>query len=494
MYSLNFPESVSHRSGERFKIICLFCYTFLTSGAYVVGRAAADSLFLSRIGSAQLPKMYLLSAGLLILCSVVYGSLARRFALKSSVLVCLGLLVSSSLLGYGAILYCEQSAFVLVGLYLLAELRGGLNTIHYKTLTSDLLPHDCRRRTVGILGASATLAAIVLGGVCAYCVRQLGTPQLLCITAGLELLAAIPISLLSHLEPDQTSIDEPTPDERPKFFDDSGQDLLLRSSSQEDRNRSRLTYIGSIGALMASMVMVSTFIEYQWKVSGAASFAGKEDELAAYFGLFYVVVNVLTGAVQLLLTGRVLRSIGTHYSLIVLPVALLAGISTIAFNWSTHGLFVVLTCLKGCDVIKRGINNPALLMLYSPLNASVRRRAIVWITGIVKPFSEAASAIIILLLAHYGTPELLVVAIVIFLVCWIRFAIRILPAQSQLCIKDAIRDNDEQHKRLFQLLETIEADYNSEAIGQDPTTIGHIHALGTAERKSSLVHILHESP
>jgi hypothetical protein len=51
---------------------------------------------------------------------------------------------------------------------------------------------------------------------------------------------------------------------------------------------------------------------------------------------------------------------------------------------------------KGCDVFRRSINDPATLLLYSPFSNGLRRQAITFVSGIVKPAAEAVAAVLIL--------------------------------------------------------------------------------------------------
>ena len=54
---------------------------------------------------------------------------------------------------------------------------------------------------------------------------------------------------------------------------------------------------------------------------------------------------------------------------------------------------------KGCDVLKRSLNDPAILLLYVPLSNGLRRQAIAVVAGIVTPSCEAAAALLIIAFA-----------------------------------------------------------------------------------------------
>jgi len=69
------------------KMVLAFCYAFSTAGAYVVGRSAADALFLARAGTAWLPLMCFLSACTVELLAVVFLHFATGRSLKQVILL-----------------------------------------------------------------------------------------------------------------------------------------------------------------------------------------------------------------------------------------------------------------------------------------------------------------------------------------------------------------------------------------------------------------------
>ena len=151
-----------------------------------------------------------------------------------------------------------------------------------------------------------------------------------------------------------------------------------------------------IAILVAITVLVGTLIEFQWKTSVAVSFATNEDQMTRYFGFFHAAVNLVTGLIQVLLTGRLAHRLGTRTSLVVLPMTLLASTLGVLFASVDRVVLTAITRAKGCDVVKRSINDPAILMLYTPLSNGPRRQAITFVSGIVKPSAEAVAALLII--------------------------------------------------------------------------------------------------
>ena len=59
-------------------------------------------------------------------------------------------------------------------------------------------------------------------------------------------------------------------------------------------------------------------------------------------------------------------------------------------------MFWCLTVARGCDVLRRGLTDTALNILYWPLGPTMRRQVIALNGGWVKPLTEALSAILLI--------------------------------------------------------------------------------------------------
>lgn len=90
--------------GEYFKVSLLFLYFFCTVAASILGRTAADALFLSRFDNAALSGMYLPQAATMILTSLVFQRYAHRVRIERllyGLLPAVALLILVSRIGVG---------------------------------------------------------------------------------------------------------------------------------------------------------------------------------------------------------------------------------------------------------------------------------------------------------------------------------------------------------------------------------------------------------
>ncbi len=176
----------------------LFCFAFVTAGAYVVVRTVADALFLTHVGVQHLPTMHLIATSLVVAMTVLSLSWGNRPRSLSSTL----LLLAFATLAVPLLERFSGDSVVMIGtLYVLAQLHGTVGTILITILLNEHFHGNAPPRVFGIVAAGATCAAIAFGSGLAAAVSWVGPLNLLYMVVALDLLAMIPIGLLSAQSP-----------------------------------------------------------------------------------------------------------------------------------------------------------------------------------------------------------------------------------------------------------------------------------------------------
>lgn len=389
----------------------LFSYGFGSAAAYVLARTIADSAFLSHIGTAHLPALYMLSAGIVALFSMAYGEFVRHSRLKTLVLLTLFVLAATSAAMPIVMRRFADSLTVFAVVYLIAQVRGSLGTIQYATLLNEQFAHRSPERVVGLIGAGATLAGITMGLAIGLVADHVDVEALMYLTAGIDLLTMIPVLWLGR--PGDAS----EPEVRPS--DNLSTETPSTTNHFRLRNALRSPYIMSIACVVAVSVLVATLVEYQWKVTAASELQRDEEDLAQYFGYFYGTVYLLTGLLQLFVTGRVLQRRGVLAGLMAFPMALLAATCAAWLVSSQRLLLWPVTLSKGCDTLKRSMTDPSVQVIYGPLPHGLRRQAITFVAGIAKPFAEALAAVTLLATAPWMTPRQFSAVIIVLILVWL---------------------------------------------------------------------------
>jgi len=388
----------------------------------VVARTVADSLFLSRIGPEQLPKVYLAAAGVVALVSTFYGRGVATSCVRRTIVVTLGLLAISSFVIPFVIHGSPSSAIPLAVTYLLAQLRGSLGTIQYTMMLNEQFAHRQPERIVGIVGLGATLAGFCMGVSLGSYVKIDDVAALMFLVGAIDLATMAPIVMMPKVADESETpvcdglmLDEPEPDSKSPVSD--GQ---------------HASYVRTIAGVVAMGVMVATIVEFQWKSTVASEFLRNENELARYFGYFYGGVYLVTGALQLFVTGTLLERRGVLAGLLLFPGVLLLACLATFFASAERLVLWGVTLTKGCDSLKRSMNDPSIQVSYGPLDGDRRHRAITFVAGITKPLAEAGAALCLLAVAPHLSVRYLTIPVVLLVVVWLGLNFRVWRAFVRL--------------------------------------------------------------
>ncbi len=385
------------------RVLKLFAYAFCMSGAYVGARTVADAVFLARAGVERLPAMILITATGVAAVTAIYLRFVHRQSLRKLIFGS-HLLLAVSTVGLAIGLQSgKQLVAVSAGLYLLADLRGALGSIHFATLMNEMFKRSPPARESGVASAGSTLAGILVGGaVGSFAVEVHAATELFYIPV-LDALAAFIALRCRRSENDDNGAPPEQTAEEP-----TGTWQLLRQTPLA-------RYLVAMLCLRSVVVLL---IEYEWKSTSTLMFAA-EDELAKYFGLFYSFLYLGTGFVQLFVTSRVLTSWGLRAGLASFPLCVALVLTTLFLMPTPTAMFWGLTIARGCDVLRRGITDAAIHVMYWPLGPGNRRQLIALNGGWVKPASEAATAMLLIpIVARVGDATLCMI-IVIVCVIWV---------------------------------------------------------------------------
>lgn len=397
-------------AAEQRKALLVLAYIFCAASACVVGRTAADTLFLARIGSEQLAWMYLVSALVVAVAAMLYARLARWTSLHALIAATHLALAAASVALRWLLPDFHHNAYVIAPIYLLSETQGAMAAILFATVLNETFQGGGSRGVFGIAGLGSTLAGIVFGGLVALQSAQLHAENLLYVMAVLHLLTLACVAPLHRSDAVEPSNDvppagAPLPDE--VFTETEGfattDSFAERSEDGADVETAEVAEIPAppgyekwLVALAVVQFPAILLVGYQWKVAVNDAYHHSEDAMAAYFGGYYAIVNLLTAFLQITLAGRVLKRFDLLPGLLAFPIALLLTATTIVVSSSSRVLLWATTLSKGSEALRRSFSDPAFQLLYSPLPQAARRQIIARIGGMVKPLAEAFAVLAIL--------------------------------------------------------------------------------------------------
>jgi hypothetical protein len=193
------------------------------------------------------------------------------------------------------------------------------------------------------------------------------------------------------------------------------------------RNR----YLLVLSGFMLVGFAVPRILDFQLNQALHATYAGDPekaaDEIAAYMGLFMMIVLVAAYLVHILITNRILKKLGFRTALVIAPAVLLGGaaagffISGTGNPWRTYAAL-----MRGADKsLSFSLSQSTREILFLPVSQAVKVKAKVVIDLFVGKFGDALAALMIILVKGERTflgldfKRRLLAVLVVFLFAWI---------------------------------------------------------------------------
>ena len=418
-------------------VVRLFAFCFLAGSSYTLAKTAADSLFLSRIGSESLPVVFLAAGVATALFATLWlwaaksVSIARLLRITSSVLAVFYLVMWWKL-------PTMHSSFELLSVvYVLAEIKGCLYAIVAISAINETLGRKASRQAWATVLIGFPLAAIVVGMAVGSESNMWDAHDLLLVAGILDVVAIFPgIGLIGAqnkrrkiakelrrsklaLEAEEPAVDDQAGSE---FSENEVGNLLSKMAAQWlplTKFTDADSFAKWFSILIGAKVMVLTLVAFNWKVSVNEYLGSSERLLAMFFGWYYALVGAGTLLVQFFVTGRLLSKKSVVIPILVLPATMLL----LIFLFIAGGgvglgimfLFYVTTMAKSMDAWRRSTHDTAIHLLYTSVKKRKRRGMIGHNHGLVKPGAEIAAGVVLVSSTFWFQYLVLVVAAVVWL-------------------------------------------------------------------------------
>ncbi len=401
----------SLRRGERgLAGLLVLTYALALCGLYLL-KPARDSYFLSVLSAADLPLAFVLSAALAVPVSVAYSRASRRWALGRLLAASIALLVVG-LLAWRWLLP-GQWPVVAYLFYAWVAVAGGLITAQFWLVGNAVCDARQAKRLFPLLSLAGILGAVAGGWLASWLAGHGGSGVLLLVLACAGIWTAV--GLLSALIlRRRRSLAEPPPPRRHR---------VAHPMRQFGRDLGGSQHLRLIVGLVSVSVVVSTFVDFQFKTVAAAAHP-QQGDLLAYLGGFYARMNLLALALQLLLTSRLLRSLGVGGAVLVLPAVLTVGLGGLLMV----PLLPVAATVRASEMgLKYSLDKTSRELLFLPLPLGLKRRVKVFLDTFVERGARGLAGLLLWLctaalgLSLRGT----VVVALLLVVVWALLAIRL---------------------------------------------------------------------
>jgi ATP:ADP antiporter, AAA family len=371
----------------------LFAYLFFTMAGSVASKAARDALFLDRFDATDLPYADIAIAVLVGLVVGVYIRAGARTNVRNVQIGSLLAFAASALAFWwgAAVVGPAGSGPLFVAIYIWVGVLSVLIPTQVWTLANYVLTTREAKRAFGLIGGGAILGWIVGGLATRYMVVLFGTQGTLLWVASTLLASAALVWVIWRQRPARLGGDGPA-----VGADDEGGGLwaslgLVRGSS----------YLTAIAVVIWLGAFVTTITGWQFKAIAKANIP-QTDELAMFFGTFNMFAGLIALVLQVLFTGRVLRSAGIGVTLFIVPAALtLSSVGLLIF-----GTLLAVGAVKASDqVLRYSIDKATLELLYLPVPVGLTFRVKSFIDTVIYRFGDALGGLSVLFAASWiGLP------------------------------------------------------------------------------------------
>ncbi|MBT5876672.1 MAG: hypothetical protein HOH43_24825 [Candidatus Latescibacteria bacterium] len=392
-------------------LMCGYYYLILVTNYFL--KPTRDSLFLVRLGAEQLPMVFILIALIVLPVTTSYARLSRSFTLTNLINITTAILIVC-LFVLRLLIDLDQS-WVYYLFYVWVSIYGVLSTSQFWLFANTVFNPAQAKRLFPIMNVGGILGAVTGGEVTGLFVQNAGiaTENLLFFCMGFLVVCIVLLNYIWRIKEREGGDHVPLP-----ASDEQKRDSLGEMIRTTRRSRS----LKFIVAIIATTVVATAFVDFQFKTISLSAFPDTED-LTSFMGKFYGRIGLVALLIQVFLSSRLLRVLGVGGAILFLPLSL--GFGSLAL-FLAPGLWTAVF-LRGADQSFRySLNKTGLELLFLPVPLEMKKRTKVFIDVFVDQLAQGLSGVLLLLctLVLGLSMQSLSLVVMAFSGLWVFLAIR----------------------------------------------------------------------
>ena len=352
---------ISDVQGHEIKaVVGSFLFVVLLMAAYYILRPVRDAMA-SDWTDAEVSWLWTLNFFISTGVVALYGALVARFPLRLLVPATYGIFALTFLFFYALASISNERTLVDKSFYVWVSVFSLFHISVFWSFMSELFSKEQAGRLFGIIAAGASVGGLIGPSIPSFFSAYLGTDNLL-LLASVMLVIPIPlIFYLQALKKPELSSDAMVPDTPPARIGGNpfaGFTLFLSNP-----------YLLAIGLFILLYTGISSFVYFELKnLLSELSRA----ERTAIWAQMDLTVNVLSIAVGLFATGRIVGKFGMPVTIALIPLLICAGLLIVAIS-------PFLGAVVALQVIRRAgnyaVTRPAREMLFTRVDRETRFKA-----------------------------------------------------------------------------------------------------------------------
>jgi HEAT repeat protein/ATP/ADP translocase len=409
---LNLAKTFRILRADRKLTLLLGATHFLVAAAYSFFDISATALLIAHLGPDTLPQVYLGSALVLIFVGLVILPLVDRLDRPRFFGAMLGLFAVALLIS--SRVASEAPDFAYRGLYISSYLMKGLVFLQFWLLAGDLLDIRQAKRLFPVLLGFSLVGGVAASATASLLPRFLPTESLLALAGALLLASLVPLESISR-------------GYRGRFRGAPSKKATLGAAFKELRRdiaiSMRNPLLRTLSIFLLLLPLLAQVLDFLLGKAAHERFLVASTGTADLESLtaFYAALNgAIIGAgvvVQLLLSNRIISSVGVTRGQLLAPVALVAAFGLLGVVWVAGGgslaggFFLAVVSSRAIQkVLRISVVRTSTDLIYNAIPRERRGRAKAFKETVIEPLGVLLGGLFLMAGATLPLPYVLVSA------------------------------------------------------------------------------------
>ncbi|PLC54069.1 MFS transporter [Pollutimonas nitritireducens] len=361
----------------------LFFFCVLT--ALMMLRPAREALGMQG-GLDAVRWLFVGTALVTLLVNPVFGTLVSRFRRIVFISATYLFFASSLVVFYLLIVFTPDVVGLITGqiFYVWFSVFNLFSSMVFWALMSDRYSLEQSKRFFALIAVGGTLGAIFGPWLASVLAAPLGTPALLLVSSGFLILALCAATMLVRIQPAHTTQDDDELEGRPR--PDAG--VIGGGAWDGIKAVFQSGYLTGIAVYVVILAVMATFL-YFTRLQMVAALGGGVDARTTLFAQIDLITQIATLVIQVLVSGHLMKRLGVHITLALLPVTALLGFVGLALAGSLAALIIFESAFRA---VQRAIMRPARETLFTVVSAEDKYKAKAFIDTFVYRAGDVAGA------------------------------------------------------------------------------------------------------
>ncbi len=350
------------RREELLPVSLAVSFFFCVLTALMVLRPAREALGMQG-GIDAVRWLFIGTALITLLVNPLFGLLVSRLRRLTFITLTYLFFIVSLLLFHAILRLSPQVIGITTGqvFYVWFSVFNLFTTMVFWALMADRFSLEQSKRFFGLIAVGGTCGAIFGPWLATRLAEPLGTAQLLLVSCGFLLLALAAAWGIARLQPERPP-GQPPAAEPERIGGSAWEGLRALLSSR---------YLLGIASYVVILAIMATFIYFTRLQMVAAQGEGL-DLRTALFARIDLITQLTTLVLQVLVAGHLMKRIGVHITLALLPLTAALGFIGLALVGSLAALIVFEACFRA---VQRALMRPARETLFTVVSREDKYKA-----------------------------------------------------------------------------------------------------------------------